>query len=423
MYIRKGGSVSKHRSPESNRLSRRSLLGVLGTGSLALGLAAAGGTGLEPGQALADGLPFTEPVPPGLRPYDEFVAQQAAHDQFSGTVLLAHRGRPVLARSYGMANKALSIPNKQNTIFGLASLSKIFAGIAISQLAAQGKIDFSATLGTYLDGFSPEIANYVTVHQMLCHISGMGNYQASPIWQEQSRTWSTPAQEFADTMAVIRQSPLLFTPGLEYGYSNSGYYTLGAIAAQVSGQPYGDYLRGNVFRPAHMLDTNYYTTAQILANPNIAHAYGALQPDGTRVDLTAANRFVQTGGGAGSGGGMSSAPDLLNLVLTLQTNGLIDDAYTRVVISGKYPLTSSDVSDQPPGPCVMSGYGFEQRIVNGHRIFGHGGSSPLPGGIAVDLSIYADLEWVSVLLSNYYVNTLPYLELVDGLLTQEGTMS
>jgi CubicO group peptidase (beta-lactamase class C family) len=38
-------------------------------------------------------------------------------------------------------------------------------------------------------------------------------------------------------MAVIRQSPLLFTPGTAYGYSNSGYYTLGAIVAEVSGLP------------------------------------------------------------------------------------------------------------------------------------------------------------------------------------------
>lgn len=413
--------------PASNRLSRRSLLGVLGTGTLTLGWAAAVGDALRPGVAAAAGLAggqsLTGPVPPSLRPYEQFVEQQATKDQFSGTVLLAHRGRPVLARSYGMANKARSIPNRPDTIFGLASLSKIFTGIAIGQLAAQGKIDFSATLGTYLDGFPTQLADTVTAHQMFIHTSGMGNYQSSPIWQEQSRTWSTPAQEFDDTMAVIRQSPQLFTPGTRYAYSNSGYYTLGAIAAQVSGQPFGDYVRAHVFAPARMVGTNYYTTAQVLANPDIAHAYGPMQPDGTRVDLTTATRqIVQTGGGAGSGGGMSSAPDLLHLAQTLQANGLIDEAYTQVVISGKYPLTSSDLSDQPPSQSVMSGYGFEQRIVNGHRVFGHGGAAPLPGGIAVDLSIYADLEWVSVLLSNYYIDTSPYLQLVDKLLTQEGTM-
>jgi len=368
---------------------------------------------------LDDGRSSSGPVPPSLRPYAEFVSQQAARDQFSGTVLLAHRGRPVLVRSFGMADKSRSLPNRVNTIFALASLGKVFAGIAACQLAARGLIDFSATLGAYLDGFPTEIADMVTVHQMLVHTSGMGNYQSSRVWQQQARTWSTPAQEFEDTMAAIRQSPLLFTPGSRYSYSNSGYYTVGAIAAQVAGQPFGDYVRANVFGPAHMTSTNYYTTAQKLANPDIAHAYGPVQADGSRPDLTtAAGGLVDTGGGGGSGGGSASALDLLALARTLQANRLMDAAYTQVASSGKYPLTASDLSDQPRRS-VMSGYGFEQRIVNGHRIFGHGGAAPVPGGIATDLSIYPDLDWVSVLLSNYYIDTIPYLELADQLLTQK----
>ena len=202
-----------------------------------------------------------------LRAYSQFVAQQAAHDQFSGTVLLAYRGRPELARSFGMADQERSIANRPTTMFGLASLGKIFTGIAAGQLAAQGTIDFCATVGRYLDGFPAEIAGSVTVHQTFTHTSGMGNYMSSPVWQQEARSWTTPAQEFADTMAIIQQSPLLFTPGTAYSYSNSGYYTLGAIVAQVSGQPLGDYLQTHIFGPAGMTHTGNYTTAQILANP------------------------------------------------------------------------------------------------------------------------------------------------------------
>jgi CubicO group peptidase (beta-lactamase class C family) len=361
------------------------------------------------------------PVATGLRAYSHFVAQQAAADQFSGTVLLAHRGRPVLARSWGMADKERSIPNRPGTMFGLASLGKIFTGAAIGQLAARGDVDLFATVGTYLDGFPAEIAGTVTVHQMFTHTSGMGNYMNSPVWQREARSWTTPAQEFADTMAIIQQSGLQFTPGTAYSYSNSGYYTLGAIVAQVSGQPFGDYLSTHVFGPAGMTHTGNYTTAQILASRDIAHAYGAPQPDGSRVDLTTApGQFVSTGGASGAGGGYSSAPDLLGFALALNSGKLIDPGYTEVITTGKYPISPTDTSDQPPDPSVMVCYGFEERVVNNHRIFGHGGASPVPGGIATDLSIYADLDWVAVLLSNYYVNTLPYLELEDQILTSKG---
>jgi hypothetical protein len=169
-----------------------------------------------------------------------------------------------------------------------------------------------------------------------------------------------------------------------------------------------------------MTSTDYLTTAQELADPGVAHAYGPPQPDGSRVDLTArSGGIVATGGGGGAGGGSSSALDLLGLAQTLRANRLMNEAYTQLVSSGKYPLTAGDLSDQPRQN-VMSGYGFEQRIVSGHRIVGHGGAAPVPGGIAVDLSIYADLDWVSVLLSNYYIDTIPYLQLADRLLTGAG---
>jgi len=361
------------------------------------------------------------PVATGLRAYSQFVAQQAAADQFSGTVLLARRGRPVLARSWGMADKERSIPNRVGTMFGLASLGKIFTGIAIGQLAARGAVDLFATVGTYLDGFPAEIAGNVTVHQMFTHTSGMGNYMNSPVWQQEARNWTTPAQEFADTMSIIQQSGLQFTPGTAYGYSNSGYYTLGAIVAQVSGQPLGDYLSTHVFGPAGMTHTGNYTTAQILARPDIAHAYGPPQAGGSRVDLTTApGQFVSTGGASGAGGGYSSAPDLLGLALALNSGKLLDPGHTQVITTGKYPISPTETSDQPPDPSVMVCYGFEERVVDNHRVFGHGGASPVPGGIATDLSVYADLDWVAVLLSNYYVNTLPYLELEDQILTSKG---
>jgi CubicO group peptidase (beta-lactamase class C family) len=306
--------------------------------------------------------------------------------------------------------------------YGLASMGKIFTGIAACQLAAEGKLDFYATLGAYLDGFPAQIASAVTAHQMFTHTSGMGNYMNSPVSQQEARSWTTPAQEFADTMAVIQQSPLQFTSGTAYSYSNSGYYTLGAIVAQVSGQPLGDYLQTHVFGPAGMTHTGNYTTAQILASPGIAHGYGPRQPDGSRVDLTTTpgHQFASTGGASGADGGYSSAPDLRSLALALRRGTLLDPAWAALITTGKYPISPADTSDQPPDPSVMACYGFEERIVNSHRVFGHGGASPVPGGIATDLSIYADLDWVAVLLSNYYVSTFPYLELEDQILTGGG---
>src|SRR5690349_24459262 len=107
--------------------TRRPMLGLLG-GSGAV-LATSGVTRAEPA-GTAD----------GLRAFDQFVREQADSGAFSGSLLLIHRGRPVLARSYGRAND--SALNGPDTLFAMASVTKLFTAVAIAQLAQAGKLAY-----------------------------------------------------------------------------------------------------------------------------------------------------------------------------------------------------------------------------------------------------------------------------------------
>ncbi|TDD79121.1 hypothetical protein, partial [Actinomadura rubrisoli] len=95
---------------------------LLGWGGLAAAGVAAPGVqlvGAQPGHAAPAP---TGPIPPDTRPggaYDRYVAKLAADGKFSGVVLLSHRGRTVLSRSYGMADKEKGIPNGENIAFSL----------------------------------------------------------------------------------------------------------------------------------------------------------------------------------------------------------------------------------------------------------------------------------------------------------------
>jgi len=406
-------------------LSRRSSLRMLASAPFALGALAA-----PPRPALPQSQPIEmmdRTLPRGVLPggtYDQLIAAQASRDQFSGTVVLVHRGKPILARSYGMANKQLAIPNRIDTIFSLASMSKMFAGIAIAQLAARGAVDLYSTLGSYLSGFDPDVADAVTVQQLYTHTSGLSDYQANSVWQAQRGTWTSVAQEFAATLSIIQQSPLLFAPGMRYSYSNSGYYTLGAIVQQVAGLTYRDYVRQHIFSPAGMIHTDWFGPSDILTDENIAHAYGPAQQGGQRIDLTAQagarGRLADFGGG--SGGGYSSAQDLLRLAAALREGRLVPPAYADFISTGHYAVEPAlQKADQPAAQTFFSGCGFEARIVNGQRVFGHGGAAPVPGGIATNLSIYPDQDWVAVILANYYFNIVPILELQDELITSQPT--
>ena len=71
-------------------------------------------------------------------------AQQ--HEQFLGTVLIARRGQPVFARSYGEASIELGVPNRRDTRFAIASITKTFTAVAIMRLREAGKLGFSRLL-------------------------------------------------------------------------------------------------------------------------------------------------------------------------------------------------------------------------------------------------------------------------------------
>jgi CubicO group peptidase (beta-lactamase class C family) len=406
--------MTGHKSSMASPPSRRSALGLLGAASLAVGGALA-----APSTAHTDP-PGTGHVPRDLLPgggFDRFLAQRAEADQFSGTVLLAYRGRPVLTRSYGMADASRSIPNGRDTIFNLASVTKSFTAVAFGQLVQQGRIQLDETLGTYLDGFSAETSK-VTIHQLLTHTAGMGHYYQAPEFLPGRKEWNSAAEVMDGIMAIIRkmETQPRFIPGTRHVYSNSGYVVLGAIVAQASGLSYHDYMRRQVLVPAGMRRSDLYSRPQVLARRDIARPYWT-QPSGERVDFTTTEYFGFIGGPAE--GVYSTAPDLLEFVGALRDGRLLSPAYTDLFTNGKVPLSPTD----PPIPTTPAqsrfyGYGFRSTITGGQRIVGHSGTGQ---GWATNLDIYPDLDWVAVVLSNDDIPVAPIVDKERELITRLGT--
>ncbi|TDD79909.1 serine hydrolase domain-containing protein [Actinomadura rubrisoli] len=373
-------------------LSRRSALGVLGAVPVAAGTAL-----VAPGIAGADQA-RNGPVPRDLRPggaFDRHVAKLAAEDKFSGSLLLAHQGKAVLARAYGKANKRLSIPNRPDTTFVLASMTKMFTAVALVQLAERGKVDFFKTLGTYVKGFPADIADKVTVHQLLTHTSGMGDHTQEPEWDKESTKWTSTAEVWNGTLAIIRKMPLKSAPGTQFGYSNAGFCVLGEIVAQVSGQSYYDYVRDNVFTKAGMAHTAFYTKPQWQTDKRIAHPYGSDPSGGPRVDRIDDQTFI----GSPAGNAFSPCADMIRFGRALHGGKLLDHAFKDLAMSGKVSLPPTPSSDSAV-QTTHWGYGFIAWIYNNQRIVGHTGGS-MNGGISTMTDTYPDLDWEVAILMNY----------------------
>ena len=329
-------------------------------------------------------------VPDELRPggeFDRYLTQLAEEEKFAGTVLLTHRGKPVLRRSHHLADRARGIRNSQDTIFTLGSITKVFTALAIAQLAEQGKIGYSRKAGEYVDFLRPEVAE-VTVHQLITHTSGLADFH-SPAYFDAARHWHMVEEFWDGTLGFVRECPLTFAPGAGYAYSNAGYVVLGAIVGQVSaGRPgphYYDYVRHNVFARADMTDADFVTRPEWMADRRMAHPYTKNEA-GEWVDNIAGSPFT----GTPAGGSFATARDLAAFAKAVQENRLLTAPFTQLFTSPKVP--------HAPNNSWWGAYGLGSFLSNGQWTLGHNGANT--AGASCNLEWFPATDWAAVVLGN-----------------------
>ncbi|MFJ3787659.1 serine hydrolase domain-containing protein [Kitasatospora sp. NPDC090091] len=385
-------------------INRRRLLGW--GGSAAAGVVAAAA---PPAAALprhAEPAPTDFEIPPATRPggaYDQYVAKLAAEGKFSGVVLLSHRGRTVLSRSYGMADREKGIRNHEGTAFSLGSAGKPFGAVAVLQLAQQGALSLSDTVGTYLKGYADDIAEQVTIHHLLSGTSGLNTPD-----EDVQRIFRSREEVHEYHERWVRQSKPVAAPGTRTSHSGADVGIPALIVEAVSGKTYWDYVQENIFGRCGMTGSAFCTRPQWLTDEHIAHPYMTLA-DGSRVDAVRnldkgspypevlgknpGRGFIDTPGD----GGFATAPDLVRFARALGDGTVLHRPWAELLTGAKIPHSGSS----------FGAYDMSVRIANGQWVFGRGGANP---GVSAHWNIYPYTGWVGVVLGN-----------CDGLPLQEIT--
>ena len=237
---------------------------------------------------------------------------------FSGVVLLAKDGKPVMQRAAGLADPAKGTENRMDTKFNLGSINKIFTRLAIAQLAQDGKLALDDTVRKHLPDFPSPNADRITIQQLLDHKSGLGDifgprYEAAP---------PSSLRKLSDFVPLFADKPLEFEPGTGERYSNAGYIVLGLIIEKLSKQSYYDYVRDHITKPAGMTDTASYAVDEPVANRAVG------------ITKRGPNTATLPGRGSSAGGGYSTAADMLRFSQALLGEKLVDHKWTEWMFGG-----------------------------------------------------------------------------------------
>ena len=314
---------------------------------------------------------------PLTREVERYASKLAKADRFSGVVLIAKQEKILLKQGYGHSNKGKPLPNQMETRFGIASMGKMFTAVAIAQLVEAGKLRYEDTIAQVLPDYpNRDIAGKVTIHHLLSHTAGLGDF-----FDELGRAKpGTVLQRPRDYFPLFADDPLQFEPGQGWSYSNAGFIVLGAIIEQISGQEYETYIRRHIFEPAAMKQTGYATGSAVAA---LAVGYSKMQSDEWKPGPS-------DGAGGPAGGGFSTAGDLLRFAQALFGHRLINAKSLNIL------TTSKASADFAPG--AKYGYGFMLLGDDSGHSFGHGGGFP---GVCTQLDIFPQSGLVSIVLSNY----------------------
>jgi len=257
--------------------------------------------------------------------WDNLEARIAAEVEagFSGVILVIRNGKPVLDAAYGMANREAGIPNRRDTIFGIGSTPIDFTHVGILMLAQSGKLSLDDPLAKFFDDV-PADKRSITVEQLMTGRSGLRNFHGLPSDGNPDHAWI----DRNEAMRRIFSQELLFEPGSGHEHSHSAWGVLAAILEIVSGESYQEFTKKRIFEPLGMVDTGFY--GEELPVERTAVGYG-LRRNG---EINAPPYWGPTSWLVlGSGGQVSTVPDMHRFVTGIRRGKLLDDEMRARLLS------------------------------------------------------------------------------------------
>jgi CubicO group peptidase (beta-lactamase class C family) len=297
---------------------------------------------------------------------------------WGGTILVAQRGEVLISQGYGLADRENDVPNTSQTKFAIGSMTKAFTAMAIMMLQERGQLTVQDPICKYISD-CPTAWKPITLHHLLTHTSGIQSYTESNLPIQEN---ITTCQEFTleEAIAIAEALPQDFAPGMQYSYSYTGYYLLGAVIEKVSGDSYETFIQRNILQPLGMTETGYDRLSTIVKNR--ASGY-SIDQNGDIVNTPywdVSQRYA-------AGGLYSTVGDLYKWDQALYTDRLVSKETLATIFTSM--VTIPDIGGY--------GYGWAISQQSGHLVIWH---NSLVSGFVSQINRYPDDQVTIIVLTN-----------------------
>ena len=288
-------------------------------------------------------------------------------------------GELVVASATGTLDVASNLPAAPTSAFRIASMTKSFTAMAILKLRDEGKLSLTDPAEKYV----PEMGGleYLTSDSPVITIENLLTMTAG---FPEDNPWGDRQLEEPDAMltAMMAEGVSFSNPAsYQYEYSNTGFALLGHIVSVVSGQPYQQYITGNILHPLGMEHT-FWEYDSVPPN-HLAHGYR------WEDEQWKPEPMLHDGSFGAMGGLITTIEDFSKYVSfhlsawpprSEEDTGPVKRSSLREMQAPRYPRLYAQGRDWNGEPCaVMAGYGYglgSTTFCNGIRQVSHGGALP-----------------------------------------------
>lgn len=266
----------------------------------------------------------------------------------------------VFAKGFGVADIETGTRVTPQTLFRIASTTKMLTAAAIVALAERDDLSINAPVGQYVNGLAPRLAQ-LTLHQLLSHTAGLRD----------GGSFYGPHGDgaLAEYVESWTDDYLIADPGELFSYSNLGLVLAGRVLEAVTRKAYADAMNEVLFQPLGMRRTTIRPTMAMTYPLAQGHELLAGQSSPQVVRPYSEDvRFLP------AGGVFTSAAELARFAIAFLNHGAVDGI--QVLPPSLFERLSTPYVDVPTADATdrpQHGYGLNVRDYRGARVLQHGG--------------------------------------------------
>ena len=298
------------------------------------------------------------------------------------------QGRQKAVYSFGQRDLEKAEPVQGDTLYRIASVSKVFVAVAVQQLLEQGNVSLHTDITEYLPNLVPlkAVPYPITLHQLMTHTVGLEDKFYGDSAREQAGVETLKAHlETAFPTQLFKPSELI-------RYSNYGFALAALVVESVTGIPFHDYVKQHILNPTGMSDSSFILEEN--QRQQLASGYRYRGGEYQRRPYTWVHRYPATSM-------LTSANDMAKFIAMLLAGGQGEAGKVLSPASVRH-MFATQFSHDPDLPGMSLGWMELHRY--GNRALFHDGGTP---GFAAELVMLPEHNAGYFIAANQKQSRLP----------------